>query len=172
MSEFRGAFTPDQREQLLQPIRPHRVHKDQDGKSYMEGYEVTAHLNRIFGFEGWDKEIIRLEVVYESTRMDEKKGRDGWWVAYRCEMRLTLFDGQGVKVKVIEDAAVASSDNMPQRADAHHNAMTSAITTALKRCSKDLGDQFGLSLYNKGSMNALVQKVIPYGSDEEPEAAT
>lgn len=155
MSEFRGSFTDAQRETLLKPIMPGRVNRDNKGMSYVEGYEIQAHLNRIFGFEGWDKEILQLETMYEEV----KDGRT--WVAYKCMLRLRIY-ADGVLAKLTEEVGTGQAQNQPNRADAHDLAMKSAVTDALKRCAKDLGDQFGLSLYNKGSMEALVKRVIPY----------
>jgi Rad52/22 family double-strand break repair protein len=41
-----------------------------------------------------------------------------------------------------------------------------AVTYALKRCAKDWGDQFGLSLYNKGSLKALIGATLDQAADE------
>jgi recombination DNA repair RAD52 pathway protein len=160
MTDFRGQFTPAQRDILLEPIKPHRVARDNKGMAYVEGYEIQAHLNRIFGFEGWDKELIKLELLFE------KNENERCWVTYLCELRLTIRTTEGVIAKVVEEAGTGSAQNQPSRGDAHDLALKSAITDALKRCAKDLGDQFGLSLYKKGSMEALVKRVIPY--EEEP----
>jgi recombination DNA repair RAD52 pathway protein len=151
-----------QRDILLQPIKPDRVRTDNKGMSYLEGYEVTAHLNRVFGFEGWSKEVTMLEPVFEDSAPDEKKGgRLGWFVCYRCSVRLSLHFEMAPSI-IKEDAGTGSAENQPSRADAHDLAIKSAVTDALKRAAKDLGDQFGLSLYRKGSTEALVRRVIPY----------
>ena len=169
MSEFRGSFTDAQRAQLLKAIVPSRVNKDNKGMSYVEGYEIQAHLNRLFGFEGWDKEIVSIDLAFESMDVNATdrsgKVRPGWWVTYKCMVRLRIY-ADGVLAKLTEEVGTGSGTNQPDRADAHDLAMKSAVTDALKRCAKDLGDQFGLSLYNKGSMDALVKRVIPY---EKPD---
>lgn len=155
----RGSFTDKQREILLQPVKAERVRQDNHGMSYLEGYEVTAHLNRLFGFEGWDKEIS-YELVFEESA--EKNGRLGWWVCYSAKCRLTIFSPDGLLATVKEDAGTGAADNQPSRASAHDLAIKSAVTDAMKRAAKDEGDQFGLSLYRKGSTEALVKRVIPY----------
>ncbi len=165
-----------QRETLLKPLNPRRVLVAQ-GMSHLPAYDVVAHLTRIFGFEGWNKEILDLTLV--SEQLEEYMGKDGikkqgWTVTYRCTMRLTIkvkseargdlsqwYDSWHV-VKRIEDGATGSAHHLPLRGDAHDFAMKNAISYAIKRCAKDLGDQFGLSLYNKGQVAALVQQVIPY----------
>src|SRR3974390_2537236 len=98
-----GRLSDRQRETLLKGIQPHRVAINNKGMSYVEGYEVQAHLNRVFGFEGWDKEIVRLELLFESTSHDEKRNRSGDRVTYMCEMRITVRDPKGNLVKVTEE---------------------------------------------------------------------
>ncbi len=149
------SLTQAQVDTLLRPIKPRRVLKA-DGQSHVAAFDVIAHLTRVFGFGGWDKEILSLDLVREDSRPDPKKNRDGWYVTYRCVMRLTIKDEHGRVVCRIEDAATGSAQNMPFAGDAHDFAVKNAVSYALKRCAKDLGDQFGLSLYNKGQTSALV----------------
>jgi hypothetical protein len=151
-------LTAAQVDALLRPIRPHRVLKAQ-GQSHVAAFDVIAHLTRVFGFGGWDKEIVSLDLVHErSTAPDPKNSKDQgrWWVTYRCHMRLIVRDPEGRVVASIEDAATGSAQNLPSPGDAHDFAVKNAVSYALKRCAKDLGDQFGLSLYNKGQTDGLV----------------
>lgn len=46
--------------------------------------------------------------------------------------------------------------NQPSLGDAHDQAMKTALSQGLKRCAANLGDQFGMSLYNGGSYDAVV----------------
>jgi len=115
----------------------------------------------VFGFGGWDKEILSLDLVHEHMDPNASGGknnppRPGWWVTYRCVMRLTIKDPDGNPIARYEDAATGSAQNMPGVGDAHDFAVKNAVSYAVKRCAKDLGDQFGLSLYNKGQTKALV----------------
>lgn len=164
----RGAFTAEQIEVLLRPIKPERVFH-LNGQSHVAAYDVTAHLNRLFGFDGWDKQIVSLDLVREHS--EERKGRDGWWVTYRCVMRLTVRDPDGRVAKVVEEAATGSAENQPSYGDAHDLAVKNSVSYALKRCAKDLGDQFGLSLYAKGSTGALVGRTLVDRKDGPPEPA-
>ena len=153
------AFSPAQVEQLLRPVNPRRVMQGNHGGravSNLAAYDVSAHLTRIFGFGGWSKHILSLELVAEDGIMDTSRNpaRLGWWVTYRCMMRLEVGDWSN------EDGATGSASNLPDRGDAHDFALKNAISYALKRCAKDLGDQFGLSLYNKGSTKALIGRTL------------
>lgn len=154
-------FSKAQRNILLEPIKPHRVSKDGKGFSHVEAYEIKAHLNRLFGFEGWSTQIDSLTCIFE----DENDGK--WTVAYLCMMSLTLSSPEGEPVKASSDASTGDATNQRSRADAHDLAVKSAVSGALKRCATAAGDQFGLSLYAKGSMDPLVRKVVPY--EETPK---
>lgn len=145
-------LTAEQVGALLRPVKPHRVMQAQ-GQSHLPAYDVVAHLNRMFGFGGWDKEIKAIDLVEERN---DVPGKNGWYVTYRCLMRLTIKDEHGQVVAVREDGACGSAQNQPSLGDAHDLAYKNAISYAVKRCAKDWGDQFGLSLYNKGSVGALV----------------
>jgi recombination DNA repair RAD52 pathway protein len=159
----RGTLAPEQVDILLRPIRSNRVLQAQ-GQSHIPSYDVVAHLTRLFGFEGWDKEVLAIDLVGEDAI--EKGGRVGYTVTYRCLMRLTVRDRSGRVVKVVEDGACGSANNLPSRGDAHDFAYKNAISYAIKRCAKDWGDQFGLSLYNKGSQKALVGKIVETSADD------
>jgi recombination DNA repair RAD52 pathway protein len=167
-------LTEQQRSILLKPLNPKRVLRDNKGMSHLPAFDVVAHLTRVFGFEGWDKEILSLDLVAEQAEAYRRgtESKQGWNVTYRCTMRLTIYACPDTSplayprkdriVKVVEDGATGSANHMPLRGDAHDFAMKNSISYAIKRCAKDLGDQFGLSLYNKGFTGALLGKVVPY----------
>lgn len=162
-------LTQIQRDTLLRPIRKDRV-KQTQGNSYLEAWDVIAYLTKVFGFEGWDKEIVHLGVIaadHVTWRPKDKQGnllpeKQGWNVCYRCDMRLVVRDPEGNTVKIIEDASTGAATHQPDLADAHDLAMKSAISGALKRCAKDLGDQFGLGLYDNGSTAPCLGRVVIY----------
>jgi hypothetical protein len=166
---FPGTFTPAQTAQLLAPIRPNRVLADPRGNSHVSQQDVTAHLIRVFGFGNFSTELLDLVLVFEECREKDPEKRthsSRWDVAYRATMRVSIFDQHHNFVTAYEDASVGDAQNQ-NRQDAHDLAMKSAISLAKKRCCINLGDQFGLSLYNKGQMSALVggTHVLP----EKPE---
>lgn len=166
-----GVLTIDQTQQLLAPIRPNRVLEDPRGNSHVSQQDVTAHLIRVFGFCGFNTELLSTELVFESPTIRDGKPKDGRWdVCYRATMRVIVFDKDHKPVASYEDASCGDAQNL-SRHDAHDLALKSAISTAKKRCCINLGDQFGLSLYNKGQMAALVggTLVLPDGYTEEME---
>jgi hypothetical protein len=147
-------FTGEQVSLLLKPIHPKRVLM-RDGMSYVEGYDVKAELNRVFGFGRWSVEILDQSLIAEAETKT-RNNKDAWYVVYKTSLRLTVSAPDGTPVCRYEESHVGESTH-PVRGEAHGNALTNSWTYALKRCASNLGDQFGLSLYGKGSMDALVR---------------
>lgn len=163
-------FTRAQVDQLLKPINSNRVLKDGKNNSHVSQQDVTAHLIRIFGFGNFDTELLSAELVFEAERVNPStgKGTSRWDVCYKATMRLSVKDKDGQVVCQFEDGSTATAQNQT-RGDAHDLAFKSAISLAKKRCAIGLGDQFGLSLYNKGQTAALVKAtyVMPEGDAAE-----
>ena len=159
-------FTKEQIEQLLKPINPKRVLKDGKGHSHVSQQDITAHLIRVFGFGSFNTEVLNIECVFEQERADAKGVANGRFdVCYRALLRLTVRDVDGFKVASYEDGSTATAQNQ-SRGDAHDLAYKSALSLSKKRAAINLGDQFGLSLYNKGQMTALVGASIAHGHDD------
>jgi hypothetical protein len=157
-------FNAAQVEQLLRPIHPSRVAKDGKGHQHVPQQDVRAHLIRLFGFGGYDVEVLSSECIFEHNRIVNDKPGNRWDVGYRTLVRLTVRDETGGHVCMYEDGATATAQNQTL-GDGHDLAFKSSISLALKRCATNLGDQFGLSLYNKGQMEPLV-----LGTLVKPEA--
>lgn len=146
-------LTAEQVTQLLRQINPARV-AVLDGLSHLEAYDVRAHLIRCFGFAGWSGDVLSMELLYEEPTQT-RGGKAAFKVAYRCTYRLVVAGASYTEVAVGESV-------MPdfKRGDCHDMAAKTAESQALKRCAVNLGDQFGLSLYRKGSTQALVQRTL------------
>jgi recombination DNA repair RAD52 pathway protein len=162
-------------ELLSQGLNPKRVLKAH-GQSHLPAFDVIAMLDCIFGFDGWSKEILDLHQIFET--LDDSGSKHKWTVCYSCTMRLTIHTERSAGTTITidkssDDASTGEAINQPSRADAHDLAMKSAISLALKRCAKDLGNQFGLSLYNNGSVQPLYTIPVNSGADlstaEHPE---
>lgn len=169
------SFTDEQVAQLLQPIGPRRVLQKQ-GQSHVAQQDIRAHLIRIFGFGGWDKEILELALVRDTAvtlpAKDGKPERTVPAVTYRCQLRLTVWCPTRCCKKVSEDVGTGTSPNLPAYGDAHDFAAKNAVSYALKRCAIDLGDQFGLSLYNKGQTKALVVVTLVGGPQRTEQSGS
>lgn len=166
----------EQFEQLLKPINPSRVSKDGKGFSHIEAYDVRAHLNRIFGFARWSAETLDCDLIFEKEDfkeiIDRKTGEVTrrypiWTVCYKAKVMLTIHARDGVELATYTEFAGGDAQNQPSRADAHDLAMKTAESQALKRCAVNVGDQFGLSLYDHGSVKGVVMTSLM-----EPPAET
>jgi recombination DNA repair RAD52 pathway protein len=148
-----------QYEQLLKPLNESRVAKrGQAGRqlSYREAWDVKAHLIRIFGFGGWSADVL------ESTLAFEDKNEKGQWnVGYKVTLRLSI-----PTLECTYTESAVGSANLPQRGEAHDMAIKTAESDALKRAAINLGTQFGLSLYNNGSMRDVVVQTLDKESND------
>jgi recombination DNA repair RAD52 pathway protein len=175
---------------LARPLNSSRVAKRRgDGKelSYLEAWDVKAHLIRVFGYGNFDIEVLEYHPVFEreydssatpSVPMVE--------IAYSARVRLTIYapevtdkDGTPWRETVCTYTEVAVGQaNVRQssgsRGDAHDNAIKQAESDALKRCAINLGNQFGLSLYDDGSTADVVKGTVldpPKEKTDEEKAA-
>lgn len=152
----RGSFSRAQVAQLLQPIEPFRVVTGAHVKPHLAQQDVLAHLIRVFGFGNFDVEVREYAVIFEE-QMINSNNKESWRVGYRALVRLTIRDGGGNFVAFYDGGSTGESEGQPSKADSHDLAFKSALSTATKRAAIHLGDQFGLSLYNRGQREALVR---------------
>lgn len=154
--------------QILKGINPVRVNRDPKGMSYVEAYEIRAHLTRIFGPLRWDEVISDQRLVFEAASEGEKPR---WTVCWYAHCTLTIRSTSGKVLATYGEGATGDAQNFPSRSDAHDMAVKTAASQALKRCAMNLGDQFGLSLYSKGSTRPLVQRTLVWDPTEQAPAA-
>jgi len=163
-----GSINAEQYAMLLRPLNGARVASRSGGGgkqlSYLEAWDVRAHLIRIFGFGNFDSEILSADLVYQRDRT-MGNGKEGWEVAYKVLLQLTVRDDHGHTICRHTEAAVGSADGSVGLGDLHDNAVKQAASDALKRCAINLGTSFGLSLYNNGSRADVVKRtlVVPDG---------
>lgn len=165
------SITPQQYEQLRAPLNATRVaHREQGGKqlSYLETWDVRAHLIRMFGFGNFDVET--LEYTYVGAReYTTQQGKDMVEVIYTARVRLTVRDSEGLHLCTYTEAAGGDASGPVSMLGSHHdNALKSAESDALKRCAVNLGTQFGLSLYQDGSTRDVVKGTLVKPEGWEP----
>ena len=167
------SLTQPQIDALLAPLHPGRVRQVQ-GNAHLEAWDVRRHLLRVFGWGGWSFEVLSCDCILERSFWSEKpnepfKGRHT--VVYRVVGRLVIRDDAGVEVAHFDDGATGDATNQPSLGDAHDMALKTAMSQAIKRCAVNLGDRFGLSLYDGGSTKAVVGKTVAHTSDVDHEAS-
>jgi recombination DNA repair RAD52 pathway protein len=153
-SRNRG-ITDEQIEVLLRPLHPGRVSTRTQGGttlSYVEAHDVKATLIRVFGFGGFDAEVIDTKVL--SITSAEKGGKDQWTVLATSTVRLTIHATGAVYAET-----AAASQVGPQVGEVCDFAIKTASSDALKRCAIYLGTQFGLSLY-AGTTKDVVKAIF------------
>jgi DNA recombination protein Rad52 len=106
---------------------------------YIEGWHAIAEANRIFGFDGWDRETL-TSICISNTKL-----RGEHVVAYTAKVRVTVRAGDTVVVREGSGTGDAKDWSPGQ---AHELALKSAETDATKRALASFGNPFGLALYD------------------------
>lgn len=155
-------LTTQQIDFLLQGVHGSRVGKDGKGFAHMEAWDVRRNLIRIFGFGGYDTEQQEMVLVSQIEHPAKAPaGKSRWTVIYRATVVLTVKVG-GAVLGRWHGTASGDAANQPSLADAHDLAMKTADSQAFKRAAVNLGDQFGMSLYNGGSLDPVVIRSLAY----------
>ena len=144
-------------EELLLPLDPDRVKKDGKGFAHVEAWDIRRTMNKIFGFAEWSARVEQMELISE-REVQTKAGKPAWNVVYRA--RCTLEVGVDSLIGCAYTEWAAGESTNPILAEAHDQAIKTAESQAFKRCAVNLGDQFGLSLYNNGSTQATVEDIV------------
>lgn len=137
-------LSDDQLDLLLSPLHPSRVSTRTQGGatlSYVEAHDVKATLVRVFGFGGFDAEVIDTKVL-KISEVEKDGGRMQYTVLATSTVRLHI---RCLDATYAETAAASQTGN--QVGEVTDFAIKTASSDALKRCAIYLGTQFGLSLY-------------------------
>ena len=155
-------LTPSQLAVLVQPINGNRV-RELRGNSHVEAWDIKAMLIRVFGFGGFSSEVIDSQIIQirEQSHVPGHVNRDGSpktpQVIAKATVRLTVFGiGPSGEDAVYTESAVGNNSGW-DIGETMDNSVKSAASGALKRCAINLGTQFGLSLYQNGSRQDVVQ---------------
>jgi DNA recombination protein Rad52 len=143
-------FSTEQITALSAPLDRAKVRQREQGRSsvsYLEGWQVIAEANRIFGFDGWQRETVALRCVNQSERTIGRDQRPGWGVTYTARVRITI--GEGSTGQLIREGCGAGHGIDTDLGQAHESALKEAETDAMKRALMTFGNPFGLALYDK-----------------------
>ena len=146
----RAGFSAEQIAALAAPLdRANVRQREQSGqkRSYIEGWVVIAEANRIFGFDGWQRETVTLKCVSQLERQVGRQQRPGWGVTYSARVRITVTAG-GLS-PIIREGSGAGHGIDVDLGQAHESALKEAETDAMKRALMTFGNPFGLALYDK-----------------------
>lgn len=148
----RGMLTFEQVEELVKAINPAYVDKKQK-LTYLAQHQARAEMNRIFGYGNWDVQAEAPELIYETQQpgTGQNSSKMYWLVAYRIRITVDIRDLWGMPVASYTGVHAEENAPQPNRGEAHALALTSVDSYALRRALINLGDRFGLGLYNGGS---------------------
>lgn len=143
-------FTDKQIEMLNEELAQERVAKRKGARgmqlSYLEGYDVIDTFNRIFGYDGWNHTIDKVDILYQNPDTNEMV------FGATCTVTITSDSAIiGVKHSDVGIGTVRKPQNREVTLDDIELGYKEAATDALKRAARALGNQFGNSLYDKDS---------------------
>lgn len=149
----RGMLLFEQIDELVKAINPAYVEKKQS-LTYLAQHQARAEMNRIFGYGNWsvDADDAQLLYEYETPGSGNNSGKMYWRVGYRIRVTVSIRDLWGMPVAEFTGVHAEQNAPQPDRGEAHALALTSVDSYALRRALINLGDRFGLGLYNGGSM--------------------
>ena len=142
-------FSERQVAALSAPLDRANVRQREQGRtrlSYLEGWQVIAEANRIFGFDGWERSTLISRCVAEHERSIGRDRKSGWGVTYIARVRITITAGQRT---LIREGSGAGHGIDADLGLAHESALKEAETDATKRALMTFGNPFGLALYDK-----------------------
>jgi len=143
-------FSPEQLAALSAPLDRANVRQREQGRSrvsYLEGWQVIAEANRIFGFDGWQRQTMAVRCVAQAERTIGRDQKPGWGVTYTARVRVTVTAG-GLAPLIREGSGAGHGIDV-DLGQAHESALKEAETDAMKRALMTFGNPFGLALYDK-----------------------
>ena len=128
--------------------------KDGITLSYVEGWHVIAEANRIFGFDGWNRETVRADCVCQGGNNGKST------CSYTAQVRVSVRAGDSV---ICREGCGFGSGFGATPGEAHEKAMKEAETDAMKRALSTFGNPFGLALYDKEQKCVRQSRARPVG---------
>jgi DNA recombination protein Rad52 len=117
--------------------------------SYIEGWYVISEANRIFGFDAWNRETVDSRCVLT------RENRGSFLAVYVAKVRVTVHaDG----ATIVREGHGSAEGRGTSPGEVHDIALKAAETDATKRAIATFGKPFGLELYRKDKIPALLNQ--------------
>ena len=161
-----AAFSAAQIAALSAPLDRALVSSREQGRSkvnYLQSWVVISEANRIFGFDGWQRQTIFSRCIAQAERLIGAKGtgreqKSGWGVTYIARVRITVcVGGQGLLIREGTGAGHGIDTDLGL---AHESAIKEAETDAMKRALMTFGNPFGLALYDKSQRQVFHDNLV------------
>jgi len=143
-------FAAEQIAALAAPLDRSRISTREQGRGrvpYLQGWVVIAEANRIFGFDGWQRQTLFSRCAAQAERTIGRDHKPGWGVTYIARVRITVH--AGAHGPLIREGTGAGHGIDTDLGLAHESAIKEAETDAMKRALVTFGNPFGLALYDK-----------------------
>ncbi len=127
--------------------------------SFVEGWFTIAEANRIFGFDGWDRETLELTCVWQG------KAGGTPTCSYLARVRVTVRAGEH---RVVREGCGYGTGTGATPGEAHEKALKEAETDAMKRALVTFGNRFGLALYDREQRGVSKPKDAPRPDEQWP----
>ena len=109
--------------------------------SYIEGWYAISEANRIFGFDGWNRETVDSRCVLA------RENRGSFLAVYIARVRITVH-AEGASI--VREGHGSGEGRGASPGEVHDIALKAAETDATKRALATFGRPFGLELYRSG----------------------
>jgi len=114
--------------------------------SYIEGWYAISEANRIFGFDGWNRETIDSRCVLA------RENRGSFVAVYTARVRISV---QANGTTIIREGHGTGEGRGASPGEVHDTALKAAETDATKRALATFGKPFGLALYRSVKPTSL-----------------
>jgi hypothetical protein len=121
---------------------------------YLKSYVVINEANRIFGFDGWQRQTLFCRCITQAERSIGREQKAGWGVTYIARVRITV--SAGGRGPLVREGTGAGHGIDTDLGLAHESAIKEAETDATKRALVTFGNPFGLALYDKSQTQVSV----------------
>jgi DNA recombination protein Rad52 len=111
--------------------------------SYIEGWHAISEANRIFGFDGWNRETIDSRCVLA------RENRGSFVAVYTARVRISV---QADGTTIIREGHGTGEGRGASPGEVHDTALKAAETDATKRALATFGKSFGLALYRSSKI--------------------
>ncbi|MGB6586666.1 MAG: Rad52/Rad22 family DNA repair protein, partial [Pseudolabrys sp.] len=156
-------FSAKQVQALKRNLESRRIHtREAHGRElhYIEGWYALSEANRIFGFDGWDRETLEPRCVLA------RESRGTFLAIYIAKVRISVHaNGE----TIIREGHGTGEGRGTSPGDVHDIALKAAETDATKRALATFGRPFGLALYGNGKTAALTKASSLTPISNEPD---
>ncbi|KAG6830451.1 hypothetical protein H0H87_008089, partial [Tephrocybe sp. NHM501043] len=120
--------------------------------TYAEGWKIINLANEVFGFNGWNSQVVSLTTDFIDFNEESRR----YSVGVTAIIRVTLRDGV-----FHEDIGYGMLENSKGKGAALDKCKKEAVTDGLKRALRNFGNLLGNCLYDKTYTQEVVKIKVP-----------